>query len=61
MKCPFKKIVTVDTETDWVGQTRTSVDFGSCDYFNCMAAIVHTNIYGSQDFKGCKLLEKTDD
>ena len=57
MKCPFKKITTIDAETDYVGQKKISIDFGACDWKICSAAITHQDCSSHTFFDGCKLME----
>jgi hypothetical protein len=59
MKCPFKKIITIDN-TDIRGKI-TTIDFGECDDVNCAAAAT-TICLGScgtriKEFDHCKLME----
>lgn len=55
MKCPFKKNVFVST--DIYGVQITKVDFGDCDGMECPAAEIYTNIYGTKEVNGCKLVK----
>ena len=62
MKCPFKKVITIDTETDWIGRKVTAIDFGECDNLNCAAAVTSIS-HGScgtkiKLFDHCKLMEE---
>lgn len=56
MKCPFKKIVTVDTNI--FGEKTTAVTFGDCDGLDCMACDVGVNPPDTKYIRGCKLIKE---